>query len=398
MTRSGGPASRACAYRVLAGTDYDTERIGAAMTNPDITSKYEAERLRAAEQSQIVYLQGQIDELRRLLKEQTNKYNWAMEQVRKVESSVAQVDSVLDRHRQEVAQALDGYRRDIAALRKEVAGALIKIEESARPLREMQTQIQQLGDARKQDRDQTATWLVRIEALEERTRHWQTHLREIDDRYRGIAGRLDTLASADEAVRADVRKLHEDLQIEKQSIRRQAVEAQQLVADVRGAIEEHASRLVRLDEVRQHIELFAEQLPGQIAKLEERLAELTGEAKRIERLATERFLMNQERLEELRHQQEERLVALHATDEQHLRQSTAWLERVDGLVRELEQRLNRMTALLQAEQVEHAHQLSMLERRDTQLIEALTTALAKQAELIRAEQIEQGRVAPAQAG
>ena len=38
------------------------------MTNQ--ASKYDEERIRAAEQSQVVYLQGQIDELRRLLKDQ----------------------------------------------------------------------------------------------------------------------------------------------------------------------------------------------------------------------------------------------------------------------------------------------------------------------------------------
>src|SRR4029450_10289148 len=83
--------------------------IGAAMTNkPNVTSKYEEERLRTQEQSQIVYLQGQLDDLRRQIKEQGNKYNWAMEQMRKVEGSVAQVEGLYERYRQEVAQALDG--------------------------------------------------------------------------------------------------------------------------------------------------------------------------------------------------------------------------------------------------------------------------------------------------
>src|SRR5262245_42664753 len=121
---------------------------------PNVTSKYEEERLRAAEQSQIVYLQGQIDELRRLLKEQTNKYNWAMEQMRKTDANVAQIEGLFERHRQEIAQSTDGSRRDTAALRKEIASALVKLEEIGKPLREMQTQIHQLSTARKQDRDE----------------------------------------------------------------------------------------------------------------------------------------------------------------------------------------------------------------------------------------------------
>jgi hypothetical protein len=87
------------------------------MSNPDQTARYEEERLRAQEQSQLVYLQGQIDELRRLLKDQTNKYQWAMEQVRKNEGAIAQIQSLFDRHTGDVAQANEIVRRDVIALR-----------------------------------------------------------------------------------------------------------------------------------------------------------------------------------------------------------------------------------------------------------------------------------------
>jgi chromosome segregation ATPase len=189
--------------------------IGAAMTNkPNVTSKYEEERLRTQEQSQIVYLQGQIDELRRQIKEQTNKYNWAVEQVRKAEGGVAQIEGLFERYRQEVAQSLDSYRRDIAMLRKEIAGALVRVEESGKPIREMQTQIHQLGETRKQDRDQVAGWLVRIEELEQRVLAWQARIKESEERDRALASQFDGLYAADESVRAEVRKINEDLQIE----------------------------------------------------------------------------------------------------------------------------------------------------------------------------------------
>lgn len=239
------------------------------MTNKtSVTSKYEEERLRAAEQSQAVYLQGQIDELRRLIKDQGNKYSWAMEQVRKIEGSVAQIEGLFERHRHEISQAIEMSRRDIAALRKEVAAALIKVEEGVRPIREMQAQIHQLGEARKQDRDQVAGWFGRITDLEQRVLGWNAQIKEAEERHRALAGRLDGLTSADEAVRLELRKVTEELQIEKQSLRRQAVEAQQLVADLRPTLESYASRIDRLDEIRQQIELFAEELPSQITSLD----------------------------------------------------------------------------------------------------------------------------------
>jgi chromosome segregation ATPase len=361
------------------------------MTNkPNVTSKYEEERLRAAEQSQIVYLQGQIDELRRLIKDQTNKYNWAMEQVRKVEATAAQTEGLFERYRQEVSQSLDGYRRDIAVLRREVASALVKVEEGSKPLREMQTQIHQLGETRRQDRDHIAGWLLRIEELEQRTLNWQSQIKEGEERDRALASQLEGLYAADENVRTELRKFNEELQIEKQSLRRQAVEAQQLVTDVRSILEDHHSRITRLDDIRHQIDLFTEHLPNQIAAIESKLPGFTDEVKRVERLSTERFLMNQERLEELRHQQDDKIETLHETDEQHLRQLTSWIERLDGWVRELEQRLARATSRVDVTQREHTAHLSELERRDIQLIDALAVTLREQLEKIKAEQIERG--------
>ena len=359
------------------------------MTNkPNVTSKYEEERLRAAEQSQVVYLQGQIDELRRLIKDQTNKYNWAMEQVRKVEATAAQTEGLFDRYRQEVGQSLDGYRRDIATLRKEVAGALVKVEEGSKPIREMQTQIHQLGEARRQDREHVAGWLTRIEELEQRTLTWQAQIREGEERHRALAGQLEGLYAADEQVRAETRKLGEDLQVEKQSLRRQAVEAQQLVADVRSTLDDHHSRITRLDEIRQHIELLTADLPAQINAISARLPDIIGETKRVERVSTERFLMNQERLEELRHQQEDKVMALQESDEQHHRQISAWLERLDVWVRDVEQRLARTSTRLDQAQQEQGAYISEVERGTTRFIDALAATLRGQLEQFKAEQIE----------
>jgi chromosome segregation ATPase len=365
------------------------------MTNPgkpgSPSSKYDEERLRAAEQSQFVYLQGQIDELRRLLKEQSNKYAWAMEQIRRVEASIAQIEGLLDRQRQEMTQTLDSHRRDITALRKEVAGAMIKIDEALRPMREMQAQIQQLGEARRQDRDAIAPIFARLDDLEQRITAWNAQIKEAEERHRVLSARLNDFTAADEALRDDMRRLNEDLQIEKQSLRRQAVEAQQLVADIHPTLEAHTSRLNRLDEIRQHIDLFAEHMPAQITALNERINEVVGEIKRVERLSTERFLMNQERAEEIRQQQDEKIASIEENEEQHLRQLNAWLDRIDAWLRELEQRHNRTASQLEHVQRESLAYLVDLERRDVRLIETLLNALRTQAEEIHAEQVERGR-------
>jgi chromosome segregation ATPase len=358
------------------------------MTNPDLTAKYEEERLRAQEQSQIVYLQGQIDELRRLLKDQTNKYNWAMEQVRKTDAGVVQVQSLFERHVEEVAQANELVRRDVVALRKEVAGALVKVDEGVRPLRDLQAQIQQVAEARKQDRDYVASWLGRIETLERQALGVQAQVKELDERQRQVLLQLDRLREADAIAVNEARRVGDELQIEKQSLRRQAVEAQQLVGDVRSVLDEHASRIARIDEIRQHIDLFSETLPKQLVDLAAKLPELSSEIKRVERISTERFLMNQERLEEVRQQSDEKISVLQEADEQHLRQLTAWLERIDGYLRELEQRLTRSTTRLENAHQAHIGRVTELERRELNTLDTLFAAFRAAAESTKAAQVE----------
>jgi len=358
------------------------------MTNPDLTAKYEEERLRAQEQSQIVYLQGQIDELRRLLKEQTNKYNWAMEQVRRNEATVAQVQSLFERHTEEVLQQNEVVRRDVVALRKEVAGVLVRVEEGVKPIREMQAQIQQVAEARKADRDFVAGWFGRTEQLEQQILALQAQIKEVDERQRQFNLQFDRLREADAVAVQEARRVGDELQIEKQSLRRQAVEAQQLVADVRGQIDGLASRITRLDDIRGQIDLFAETLPRQLTEVAAKLPDITAEIKRVERVSTERFLMNQERLEDLRQQADEKISTLQETDDQHLRQLTSWLERIDGWLRELEQRLTRSTARLETVQQGHIGRIVELERRELTTLAGLLAAFKEQTERVRAAHLE----------
>ncbi len=360
------------------------------MSNSDLTARYEEERLRAQEQSQLIYLQSQIDELRRQLKDQTNKYQWAMEQVRKNEGAIAQVQSLFDRHTNEGTQANELVRRDVVALRREVAAALVKIEEGVRPLRDMQSQIQQIAEARKQDRDFLAGWLNRIEQLERQIGGLASQIKELDERQRQLTLQLERLREADAAVLQEVRRINDELQVEKQSLRRMAVEAQQLIADLQPSIDEQKSRIDRLEEIRQQIDLFTEVLPTQIQEIGAKLPDIIAEIKRIERISTERFLMNQERLEELRQMADERMSALQETDEQYIRQLTSWLERIDSWLREIEQRLERSTDRIELEQKAQLLRIMELERREVDTLNAQLATLRQRLEQVRAAHIELG--------
>ncbi|NJP07564.1 MAG: hypothetical protein HC837_19045 [Chloroflexaceae bacterium] len=354
----------------------------------DLSAKYEEERLRSHEQSQIMYLQGQIDELRRLIKDQHSKYQWAMEQSRKTEVLTTQVQSLFQEHAEEVTRMVERTRRDIVELRKEVSTAVIRTEEEVKPIREMQVQIHQLAEARKQDRDFVTPWLSRIEEVEEKLLVAQAQIKEDEERQRQLSMQLDRLREADAISLQEIRRLGEEFQVEKQSTRRQVIEGQQLVSGVHGILDEHASRIARIDDLQERIRLFAESLPEQITEIGKQLPDITTEIKRVERVSTEWFMMNQDRLEDLRQQVNEKTEALQEVDQQHLRQLTAWLERVDSVVRELDHRQGRQFSRLEYTQKSYHSRIGDLLQRELQTITALSNAFREQAEAVKMAQGE----------
>jgi hypothetical protein len=75
---------------------------------------------------------------------------------------------------------------------------------------------------------------------------------------------------------------------------------------------------------------------------------------------------------------------------EHLRQLTAWLERMDGWLRELDQRQARGASRFETLIREQQLILNELDQRDVQFIGTLATTLKDQLEQLKAAQIERG--------
>lgn len=357
------------------------------MTRPtsNLTAKYEEERIRAADQSQFVHLQSQIDELRRLMKDQTNRYQVTIEQTRKTEAAIAQIQSIVDEHREEVTLSVERSRRDIADLRREMAAARLQIDEFTSPMRDIVAQIQQLGDARKQDREYVAGVYGQIEAIEQQLPPLNNQIKAVEDSQRQLAMQLERLRDADTAALQEIRKLSEDAQVERQQVRRQIVDTQQFVEGFQSDIQALESRIERLDDLQQRLDLTLNTFPEQITTLHTGVEVLNGEVRRVEQIATDWFMLNQERLEELRQQSNEKIDELRDIDQNHLQQLSSWLERLDGLIRELEQRQGRSLSRMEQVFQQHLLRIRDLEQREVTFVKALASTLSQQAETIDGE-------------
>lgn len=351
----------------------------------NVSARLEEERSRANTQSQMTHLQNQIDELRRQMRDQTQKYQLTVEQVRKIEHDNNEVESQLARQNMELQQTLEGFRRDMSTLRKEYASTLVKVEESIQPIRDMQSQIQDLANARKEDRVSVASLINRLTETEQKIGAVLALVRESDERHRAIVAHLDTFQTSEDTRRAELRKILEEVQIEKQQLRRQAAENQQLVADSKYILSEQQSRLLRLDDFRTQIDKVVNEIPEQMVVLSNRIAELMQESKQIERLATERFLAHQQRIEEIRIQQDDKITGLQDIEDRHIRQITTWIERIDTYVRELEQRLTRTHNRLENLHHDHSSHITDLNARDIELFGTIIKGLQSTVDRIKAE-------------
>jgi chromosome segregation ATPase len=356
----------------------------------NITSKYEEERIRAADQSQFVHLQSQIDELRRLLKDQTNRYQLITEQTRKTESALAQMQGLIDDHREEITLTVERTRRDIAELRRDMAAARMQVDEVTSPIREMIAQIQQLADARKQDREYVSTFLVRIDALEQTHQGLHNQIKAMEDNYRQLALQLDRLRDADTIALQDIRRLSEEAQVERQQVRRQIMDTAQLFEGKDEEVKALTHRLDRLDDLQQRFDLTVATFTEQITSLNSEVAVYDREIKRVEQIANDWFMLNQERLEELRQQSNEKLDELRDIDQNHLQQLTAWLERLDSLLRELEQRQGRSVHRIEQDLQQHILRIRALEQRKLTYVKALAEVFSRQAEIV-IEETERSR-------
>ena len=365
-----------------------------AMNKGEVTAKFEDEKLRVQEQSQLIYLQNQIDELRRMLKDQNNKYAWSMEQARRSEGLVGQLQNVIERQGQEVQTTLEVYKREITGLRREIGTAMLRAEEEIKPVREIHAQIHQLQEVRRQDREAVAPFEGRIEELEHRAKETVSLVRDGDDRYRQLQTQIEQLRAADAAAVEELRSLHEQIQIEKQNLRRQAVEAQQLVADARGALDDPLARIGRLEERARETEEQVAGLPPQITEITDRIPGLLEDIRRVELVATERFLLNQERLEDLRHQNDERLVEMHDAGDHNVLHLTSWLERLDAWCREEEGRVARLGSRLELIHQRHETRIADLEAQELDLLERIATAWGGVLDTFKAGQVERRELEP----
>jgi len=305
----------------------------------DLSKQIESEQRRLQERSQLAHLQGQLDELRHRLEQQAARTQLASEQARQVQDLVAQLETKFDARAGEDRLQEQSRLRAFQALQKEVGELRVRVEEPARQILNLMSQLQDLHESIRILREQVGQRQDEVKKIEQRLDELKAQglLREERlARLDNLVGQL--LQSEDERTQV-VAQVRTEAEGERQRLRRQAADVERMAADLRGEQQEFLSRLNRQIEVQRQsataVKALEERLDAQNTQFDRQAAEI----QRIEREAVERSLQGQERLESLRQSVQREWNELRTAEERRGESQNTWLRRIEELYHGLDERL-----------------------------------------------------------
>ncbi len=315
------------------------------------TSRDEDNRRR--DEAQFYSLQQQLDELRRQLKENLARQQWFEELYKQNEGKVALVQTAQDRLTQDISQSMHARQIDEARIKAQVAELAQRADAPEKQIRELRAQVHELAESRKTDRDVDTSAQRQIDEVQAQLRELNAHIGQVGDSQRQLRDLIQELDSAMGEVRQEALHVAELQTLEEQRLRRQGMELQGMFEVLRQQFNDVSAKSQRVDDVRR-------QLTERIEAIEDRVTVVTTneEAKgddieRVEKLANEQYLLQQERLETVRVQLDAQLGEMRAVNDQRMDRIMVRFNGIDERLRFLEQNLAEIPSRFDA-----------LERRD----------------------------------
>ena len=308
---------------------------------------------RRRDEAQFYSIQQQLDELRRQLKENLARQQWFEEMYKQSEAKVAQVQLTHDRLTQDVAQSMHTRQVEDGRMKAQMAELVQKVESPEKQLRELRSQMQEILDARKNDRESGASGQKQIEELQRHIREMNAHIGTVTDAQRQLRDLIQELDSAIGEVRQEALHVAELQGMEEQRLRRQGVELQGLFEALRQQFGEVSAKSQRVDDVRRQLTERVEAAEELLGLVRNEAGSLRLDLDRIEKTANEQDVLQQERLETVRTQIEAQLGETRSINDQRMDRIMTRFSSSDERLRAVEQLLSEMPSRFEA-----------LERRD----------------------------------
>ncbi len=319
----------------------------------DVLRSSREEDQRKRDEAQLFNLQQQIDELRRQIRENLARQQWAEEVFKQTQGRLEQIVLAHDRLAQDVAQTLQARQIDEGRLKAQIADLVQRVEAPEKQLRDLRAQIYNLVELRRQDREGDTSLQGQIEDLQSQIRDIHSLISKISEAHRQLRDLIEELAARIAEVREEALHMIELQRMEEQRLRRGGIELQQSFEELRQQFSEVTARSQRVDEVRHQLTERIEAIEEQLNPIRSAGESLFDRLERIERLTNEQYLSQQERLESIRLQLEAQMGEMRQIDDQRMERYMNRFSTIDERLRAIEQQLSELPGRFEA-----------LERRD----------------------------------
>ncbi len=255
-------------------------------------------------EAQIYQLQQQVDELRRLLREQMARQNSVEEYLKQGQSAIGTVRDQVDKQTAEFHQAFQVRVLEEHRIKQELAELQVRSTEPIKPLRELRSQITQLFEQRRREGEQVGVDKQAVEKVATMARDTQAHIGRLDGHIKDLREAVKITANAQEFYQRELERLMEIIHNWEGSVRRLGEEFRQEIKGLRAEVQLFTNRIARLEDLQRQDAARIEEFPPVFDVLRQEDERIMANVVRAEKVYNERVAVIQDRLEEIRQQTE----------------------------------------------------------------------------------------------
>lgn len=284
---------------------------------------------RRRDEARVSSMQSQIDELRQAMREVLSRQLRGEDQLKLYESSVAQNRLTLEQMRQEAAQSAQARALDENRTRQHVMELETRLEDAIRPIRTVQSHVNELLEGSRQKVDDSGLHQKRYDELAGAIEQLAAQSDRTNVVVYQVRDTIDNTRNEIDQLRRDIIRAEDATKIVDQDARRRITEVSQVSESYSGRIDELRADLAHvydlLDETRRglvHIDPTFEELRAVSSVIRQDL-------QRFQTQIVERHEQLVERVEDIRQDVDVQFVDVRSTIEQRVERVAERIETVN---------------------------------------------------------------------
>jgi chromosome segregation ATPase len=268
-------------------------------------------------EAQIYQIQQQVDEVRRLVREQIARQHSVEDNWKQNEARILQMRDVIDRMSSDYTQSIQVRSLEDQRLKQELAEIQLRANEPSKLIRDIRSQLTDLLETRRKETEQTGLDKINLDKLQIGIRDVQSQITRLDGAIRDLREAIKITANAQEFYQRELERLLDLIHNNEQNLVRQNEDYRQQIKELREEVQLFANRITRLEDLQRQDHSRHEEIFPVLDTLRLDDERVMANITRVDRQQSERHTLHQERLEEIRQQLEGQVFSINQIISSH---------------------------------------------------------------------------------